>query len=156
MDSQNDAKLYIGVGVHERESQVAVFSAGSIKLRSLGLLEMDSRLEELTLVERAIQKLDTVIERLASKDKNAELLDTIPGVAAYTALFLSSAIGEIDRFPDSKHLCAYFGLMPSLHQSGDTYTTGHITKTGNKWVRRNLTECARVAVIFEPIIRVGS
>ncbi|MGH2638544.1 MAG: transposase [Rhabdochlamydiaceae bacterium] len=61
-------------------------------------------------------------------------------------LFLSSSIGEIDRFPDSKHLCAYFDLVPSLHQSGDTAPAGHITKTGNKWVRRNLTECTRVAM----------
>lgn len=117
---------------------------GRMELRRLELLEIDSRLDELALVDSAIQKLDSAIENLASKDKNAKLLDTIPGVAAYTALFLSSSIGEIDRFPDSKHLCAYFGLVPSLHQSGDTRTTtGHITKTGNKWVRRNLTECAR-------------
>jgi transposase len=61
-------------------------------------------------------------------------------------LFLSSAIGDIDRFPDSKHLCAYLGLVPSLHQSGDVMLTGHITKLGDRFLRRNMVECARVAV----------
>jgi transposase len=127
---------------------------GIAKLRELGLLEIDTRIEELVLVESTIERLDVLIEKIASKDGYARLLDTIPGVAAYTALFLSSLIGDIDRFPDSKHLCAYFGLVPSLHQSGDTYTTGHITKAGNKWVRRNLTECTRVAVRKDPHLQM--
>lgn len=46
----------------------------------------------------------------------------------------------MDRFPDSKHACAYLGLVPSLHQSGDASITGHITKDGNKFLRRNLIE----------------
>jgi len=74
------------------------------------------------------------------------LLDTLPGIAPYTALFLSSAFDKMDRFPDSKHACAYLGLVPSLHQSGDSVVTGHITRDGNKFLRRNLVECARVAV----------
>jgi len=79
-------------------------------------------------------------------DPNARLLDTLPGVGQYTALFLSSSVGDINRFPDSKHLCAYLGLVPSLHQSGDVVHTGHITKLGNKWLRRNLVECARTSI----------
>jgi transposase len=68
------------------------------------------------------------------------------GIAPYTALFLSSAFDNVDRFPDSKHACAYLGLVPSLHQSGDVSFTGHITRDGNKFLRRNLVECARAAV----------
>ncbi|MDG6978985.1 MAG: IS110 family transposase [Nitrososphaerota archaeon] len=83
---------------------------------------------------------------VATSDGNARLLDTIPGIAPYTALFLSSAIGDVNRFPDSKHLCACLGLVPSLHQSGDVSLTGHITKEGDRLLRRNMTECARVAV----------
>jgi transposase len=31
--------------------------------------------------------------------------------------------------------------------------TGHITKLGNKWLRRNLVECARTAVRGDPNLR---
>ncbi len=69
------------------------------------------------------------------------------------ALYLSSAFDNIDRFPDSKHACAYLGLVPSLHQSGDVSFTGHITRDGNKFLRRNMIECARVAVRMDPHLK---
>jgi transposase len=115
-------------------------------LRELRLQEIDIRLDELELVESIIERLAGQISSIVATDPNARLLDTLPGVAPYTALFLSSAIGDIDRFPDSKHLCAYLGLVPSLHQSGDVMLTGHITKLGDRFMRRNMVECARVAV----------
>jgi transposase len=116
------------------------------RLRELRLQEIDIRLDELELVESIIERLAGQISSIVATDPSARLLDTLPGVAPYTALFLSSAIGDIDRFPDSKHLCAYLGLVPSLHQSGDVMLTGHITKLGDRFLRRNMVECARVAV----------
>ncbi len=66
---------------------------------------------------------------------------------------LSSAIGDVNRFQESNHLCAYLGLVPSLHQSRDTTLTGHITREGNRFLRRNMVECARVAVRRDPHLR---
>jgi hypothetical protein len=43
-------------------------------------------------------------------DEKAKLLDTLPGIAPYTALFLSSAFDNVDRFPESKHASASFPL----------------------------------------------
>jgi transposase len=126
---------------------------GKRKLRELDLQEINIRLDELELIEAIIRKLNGQIAKIVQEDPNAKLLDTLPGVAPYTALFLSSEIGDVNRFPDSKHLCAYVGLVPSLHQSGDITVTGHITREGNKWLRRNLTECSRVAVRKDPHLR---
>jgi len=36
-----------------------------------------------------------------------------------------SEIGEVDRFPDSLHLCSYAGLVPSVHASGGKTRLGH-------------------------------
>jgi len=119
---------------------------GRRRLRDLRLREIDIRLDELGLVDSIIARLDGEISSVVSTDADAKILDTLPGVAPYTALFLSSAIDDVNRFPDSKHLCAYLGLVPSLHQSGDVSLTGHITKEGNRFLRRNMVECARVAV----------
>jgi transposase len=126
---------------------------GKRTLRELRLQEINIRLDELELVQRIIQRLNDQIAKTVPEDPNAKLLDTLPGVGPYTALFLASEIGDVNRFPDSKHLCAYLGLVPSLHQSGDTTVTGHITKEGNKWLRRNLTECSRVAIRKDPHLR---
>jgi Transposase IS116/IS110/IS902 family len=48
----------------------------------------------------------------------AKLLTTIPGIGYYSALFLVSEINDVNRFPDSYHLCSYAGLVPSTHSSG--------------------------------------
>ncbi len=125
---------------------------GRKRLRALQLQEIDIRLDELELVETTIEKLDYQIRDIVSKDPRAKLLDTIPGVAPYTALFLGCILDDIDRFPDSKHACAYLGLVPWLDETADTTHLGHITKKGDKWLRRNLIECARTAVRKDPNI----
>jgi transposase len=126
---------------------------GRKRLRSLSLREIDIRLEELELVNSIVDKLDKQIAQTVAMDEKAKLLDTLPGVAPYTALFLASHIGDVNRFPDSKHLCADLGLSPSLHQTGDIRFTGHITKQGNKWLRRNMIECARGAIKKDPHLK---
>ena len=76
----------LGKGVFSRE--------GREKLRALRLQEIDIRLDELELVETTIEKLDYQIIDIVSKDQKARLLDTIPGVAPYTALFLACVLDE--------------------------------------------------------------
>ena len=119
---------------------------GRKRLRELRLQEIDIRMDELELVESTVDKLDAQIIDIVSKDERARLLDTIPGVGPCTALYLACTLDDIDRFPDSKHACAYLGLVPWLDASADVTHRGHITKKGDKWVRRNLVECARAAV----------
>jgi transposase len=97
-------------------------------------------------VESFVERLDAQIVDIASRDHRARLLDTLPGLGPYTALYLACALDDVDRFPDSKHACAYLGLVPWLDESADTRHLGHITKKGDKWLRRNLVECAAVAV----------
>jgi len=126
---------------------------GRKKLKELKLQEIEIRLDELGLVESTIERLDSQIRDIVSKDARAKLLDTLPGVAPYTALFLACVLDDIDRFPDSKHACAYLGLVPWLDESADVTHLGHITKKGDKWLRRNLVECARVAVRKDPHLR---
>jgi len=36
--------------------------------------------------------------------------------------------------------------VPWLEESADTTHLGHITKKGDKWLRRNLVECARTSI----------
>lgn len=119
---------------------------GRRKLRELRLQEIDIRLDELAMVESVVERLDGQILAIASADRKATLLDTLPGVAPYTALFLACVLDDVERFPDSKHACAYLGLVPWLDESAETTRLGHITKRGDKWLRRNMVECARAAV----------
>ena len=66
---------------------------------------------------------------------------TIPGIGYYSAMLIISEIGDINRFPDSYHLCSYAGLVPSTHSSGGITYHGKITKTGSKYLRWIMLEC---------------
>jgi transposase len=123
---------------------------GRARLRELRLQEIDDRLAELDLAESIVERLDAQIADVAARDRRARLLDTLPGVGPYTSLYLACALDDPDRFPDSKHACAYLGLVPWLDESADVSHLGHITKKGDKWLRRNLVECAAVAVRKDP------
>jgi transposase len=59
----------------------------------------------------------------------------------YSALLIVSEVGDINRFPDSYHLCSYAGLVPSTRSSGGLTYHGSITKTGSKYLRWIMLEC---------------
>jgi transposase len=107
----------------------------------------------LRVVEALGVEIDQVSERVqitAEQDRGASQLLSIYGIGRWTALLIVSEIGEIRRFPSAKHLCSYAGLVPSVHVSGNTSYTGHITKQGSKWLRWALVEAAHHALRKPP------
>jgi len=98
-------------------------------------------------------EIDQVSRRIrieVEDDEYARLLMTIPGIGYYSALLIASEIGEIERFPDSQHLCSYAGLTPSTHSSGGVTYRGGIIKTGSRHLRWILTECTQTHIRTEP------
>ena len=53
--------------------------------------------------------------------------------------------GEIERFPNPKHLVSYAGLAPTVHGTGGRLYTGHISKQGSRWLSWILIEAAMYA-----------
>jgi transposase len=116
------------------------------ELKELHLAEIDRRVREMELLNSIIDELDNAIKATVATDKRAKLLDTIPGIAPYSALYLSAMLDDVERFQDSKHAAAYLGLVPSLYQSGDVRYTGHVTKAGDPLLRSILVQCARASI----------
>jgi transposase len=69
------------------------------------------------------ESLDSEIKDVSKKimtlAKEDEMASRIPGIGYYSALLIVSEIGDINRLPDSYHLCSYAGLVPSTHSSGN-------------------------------------
>lgn len=93
-------------------------------------------------IETAEEHIDEFIQAHPDLKRQIALLDTIPGVATYSALLIVVEIGDIHRFPDPKHLCSHAGLVPSTYQSDDTVRHGRITKEGSPWLRWIAIEAA--------------
>lgn len=119
------------------------------ELKNLGNYRINDYLRIIELLDSEIKEITKKIELCVKEDKSASLLTTIPGIGNYSALLIASEIGDINRFPDSHHLCSYAGLVPSVHSSGGITHYGKITKTGSRHLRWVLTECVHSHVRYE-------
>jgi transposase len=75
------------------------------------------------------------IERRGEDDLNVQLLESIPGIGRQTAVQLMSMIIDVGRFQDPEKLCAYFGMVPRVRDSGGKEHHGRMTKNGDPMMR---------------------
>lgn len=101
------------------------------------------RLLDALQIEQAALRAD--LDRAAFASDQIKLLMTLPGIDATIAHALMAAIGDIGRFASADKLAAYFGLVPSVHQSAEHCHLGPITKQGNTNVRWLLIQAAQIA-----------
>ena len=104
------------------------------ELKELNNYRINGYLHLIESLDSEIKDVSKKIMMLAKEDEMASLLMTIPGIGYYSALLIVSEIGDINRFPDSYHLCSYAGLVPSTHSSGGITYHGSITKRGSKYL----------------------
>jgi len=78
---------------------------------------------------------------------NIELLKSIPGVGELTAITIIGEIGDIKNFTKPKHLVAFFGLDPSVNESGNFKGDNNpISKRGTSIGRRALYTVALASI----------
>jgi len=91
------------------------------------------------------EALTKQVKQYASCHEMAQLLMTIPGVGAITAMVMAAEIEDIGRFKSYRHLSSYAGLVPRLDASADKQRTGRITKQGSPYLRTAVVEAAQAA-----------
>jgi transposase len=86
-----------------------------------------------------IRSYEREIERLADEQyPETASMRQIKGVGALTALAFVLTLEDPGRFAKSREVGPCLGLVPKRDQSGDQDPQGHITKTGDAYVRRLL------------------
>jgi len=80
-------------------------------------------------------RLDSVFREWCKNSQEARLLMSIPGVGPLVAACVVAQVGDIKRFSSPGKLCAYAGLVPRVHSSGQIRRSGGITKTGRRALR---------------------
>jgi transposase len=112
------------------------------ELRSHQIPEVDRGLDVLNRFDELTKGLDEEIHQEFLKSKEAQLLETIPGVGEFTAVALVAELCPIDRFPNIEKLCSYAGLVPTNHQSGESSYQGHLKTDANRLVKWLLIEAS--------------
>ncbi len=68
---------------------------------------------------------------------------SLPGVDYAVAESMLGVLGDVSRFDDADCAAAYFGIVPSTHQSGNHCYHGRITKQGSSHGRWMLIQAAQ-------------
>lgn len=99
--------------------------------------------ETVTELTQRIHQIDKRIRHLCTnRYPETQYLLQVPGVGPITALAYVLTIETPDRFEKSRTVGAFLGLTPRRDQSGETDRQMHITKAGNRYLRRLLVGCA--------------
>lgn len=93
---------------------------------------------------RQQSEFDDEVRRLAKQDETTRRLMTVPGVGVITALTFRHTIDDPSRFRSASLVGAYLGLTPRRKQSGETDTSGKISRWGDRLLRTYLFEAATV------------
>lgn len=114
-------------------------------LRSLHIDSINDWLDAINFFDSKIRDLDLRIKDIATQDRYARHLATIPGISHYAALLISSEIADIGRFSDYQHLSSYARLVPGTYQSGDRQYQRPSMKGSNmlNWI---MVQCIHVHV----------
>lgn len=70
----------------------------------------------------------------------------VPGVGTLTALTFVLTVDDPERFARSRDVGAFLGLVPRRKQSGEQDPELHISKCGDRYLRRLLVQCAHVVM----------
>ena len=89
--------------------------------------------------QKEINQLKEQIVQLYQRINDQEsLLTSIPGIRRETAIVLEAYIGDVNRFPNAKKIVAFFGMNPTIHQSGKSKRKSRLQKKGSPIVRQKL------------------
>ncbi len=120
-------------------------------------LSFDELLSGLGELEDRRARLAGALERLAQDDARAMevgVLRCFRGIDTAMAVTLVTEIFDVERFPHPRNVMSYYGLTPSVYQSGENETRGGITKAGNHYVRWALGQVAK-HYRHRPVVGVG-
>jgi transposase len=109
----------------------------------------------ISMVKNLQENLDKILKTIhqliaddMSKDMpvmalTLELLQSIPGIGLITAATIIAEVGDFGAFSNPKKLAAYFGIDPSVMQSGEFIgTRNKMSKRGSRLLRRVLFTAA--------------
>lgn len=114
-------------------------------------------IDQIMLLERQAADLDREIAALIDArpriKRQAELLQTIPGIGPLAAATILGETAGLERFPDAGCISSFAGLVPRVRQSAETVHHGAVTKAGPPRLRWVLQQAAWVAYRCDPQAR---
>ena len=159
--------LIEGAGVEFKDTSEEVIFKNLIRQRYYLVklkTELTLKQQDITLKEECLKlpissinnELKEIIEKkiiyleqqlLACLPEQQILLQTIPGIGKITAMTFTTEIGDVSKFSSPKKLVGFVGIDSKIKQSGTSLNIhGHISKRGNRIIRKTLYVAALTAI----------
>ena len=99
--------------------------------------------EEYQQLSDRITGIQKELTSLVAHQPQCQLLSSVPGIGVINATAIYSAIGNGNQFENAREFAVWLGLTPKQRSSGNTFTSGGITKRGDRYLRKQLVHGAR-------------
>jgi transposase len=132
----------------EKSEEIKAVATGALSEEDIFLLkELTDTVNHLDGKIREVEaRIETLVGVKDAAERDVAIVSSVPGVGRSSAVAIVAEIGDAKQFADGDHLASWAGLAPSVYQSAGKFVTGHITKTGSKWLRRIMVLVAHSAV----------
>jgi transposase len=108
----------------------------------------------LYLEEKKARITEALVEACRSmKVDELDIITSVDGISAITGSTFLAELGDIETFKSYKHVIAFAGLDPSIHQSGQYEGISRLSKRGNRHLRRVIFLMTLCAVRSHNIFR---
>ena len=118
-------------------------------------LILSEKIETLLYLEEKKGRITEVLVQ-ACRSMRVDQLDiitSVDGISAITGSTFLAELGDIEMFRSYKHVIAFAGLDPSIHQSGQYEGISRLSKRGNRHLRRVIFLMTLCAVRSQNIFR---
>jgi len=89
-------------------------------------------------LQARIGELEKDLVKWSRGNPMAKRLETIPGIGVITASALAPTVTDPRQFTSGRQFAAWLGLTPRANSSGGKARLGHISKMGDRYLRRLL------------------
>jgi len=116
--------------------------------------QLASLVRQLCFLQEEEIQIDQLIQELSGHTRYTQAVRSLTrmrGVGVLSAMVYTLEIGKADRFKNRRQVGAYFGLVPSQKDSGETERKGRITRAGQPRVRKILNQVAWSIVRYKPL-----
>jgi len=112
-------------------------------LKDLSNPIIDSCLAIYETIDEELENTEKELKCEGRKYEEVQLLNSIPGVGIYSDTMIFEEIADIERFSSEEKLFSYAGLVPSVHQSGESNYHGRLSKKCNNYLQLILVQCVQ-------------
>jgi len=128
--------IVVAKGIHNADRLIAACDRADLPVPARKALNLLA--DQLVDTQKKIDNLTADIHADAKANGAAQRLQTIPGIGPITASALVAALPDVSDFRSGRDLSAWIGLTPKPHSTGGKQRLGHISKMGNRYLRRLL------------------